>query len=92
MTNVIGRTVGIKYSLSVLSNGTLTQMSTFSSSTIQSTYYNLPLAWQIVLPQVPVGSYITLYVPSSLGYGSNYYNGVAANSILVYKIKLVSVS
>jgi len=86
-----GTVVAANYGLYLLSGGNLIEEVAFTSTPAQTAFYNLPLVWQIVLSQVPSGSYITIYVPSSLGSGPNVYSGIPAYSILVYKIKFLSI-
>ena len=47
--------------------------------------------WQEGVPLIGKGGSITLYLPPSLGYGSQAQTGVPANSILVFQIDLVDV-
>lgn len=58
-----------------------------------SLYLNkLILGWQLVLPLVPIGSKITVYIPSGYGYGI--YGGangkVPSNANLIFDIELIS--
>lgn len=53
---------------------------------------NLVEGWQIGLPKIKTGGEITLYVPSSLGFGAIGTGGIPANSILVFDIKLLDVA
>ena len=50
------------------------------------------VGWQKGVPLISAGGKITLYVPPSLGYGSNAVGVIPANSILVFDIELVGVS
>ena len=47
--------------------------------------------WRNVLPLLKAGGRIVLYIPPSLGYGSQPYGSIPANSILVFEIDLVAV-
>ncbi|MGC4021825.1 MAG: FKBP-type peptidyl-prolyl cis-trans isomerase [Cyclobacteriaceae bacterium] len=66
-TNItISDSVTVNYSMSLLSGESVTAYNGPNKYLLQ----DVPvLAWQIALPLVPEGSFITLYVPSSLGYG-----------------------
>lgn len=80
-------TVTVKYS-GYLTNGTkfdenLTGVS-FSLGA-------LILGWQKGIPLIKKGGSINLYIPPSLGYGSNANGTIPANSILVFNIQLVDV-
>jgi FKBP-type peptidyl-prolyl cis-trans isomerase FklB len=51
------------------------------------------LGWQLVLPKfVPVGSKVTLYIPSGYAYGSSVSAGgkIPANANLIFEIELVA--
>lgn len=54
----------------------------------------LILGWQLVLPLIPVGSKVTIYVPSGYGYGSTVSGGgkIPANANLIFDIELISVN
>jgi FKBP-type peptidyl-prolyl cis-trans isomerase FkpA len=54
---------------------------------------NLILGWQIALPVIPVGSKVTLYIPSGYGYGANGGgNGaIPSNANLIFEIELIAV-
>ncbi len=51
----------------------------------------LIVGWQKGLPLIKKGGAINLYVPPSLGYGSNVNGSIPANSYLVFAIQLVDV-
>ena len=55
---------------------------------------NLILGWQIALPVIPVGSRVTLYIPSGYGYGvSGGGNGaIPSNANLIFEIELIAVN
>lgn len=53
---------------------------------------NLIAGWQVVLPLVKSGGTVTLYIPPSLGYGSQTSGPIPANSYLKFVITLKSVS
>ena len=81
--------VSVKYSLKYFDGNVIQSQST----PIKVPLASLIMAWQIALPLVPEGSYMTLYVPSSLAYGSTTTgpSGILPNSSLVFNIKLVKV-
>lgn len=84
--------VTVKYKGNLLSNPTGTP---FDESTAGLTFSlkNLILGWQLVLPKyVPVGSKVTLYIPSGYAYGSSVTaNGkIPANANLIFEIELVA--
>lgn len=53
----------------------------------------LILGWQLVLPIVPAGSKVTLYIPSGLGYGeAGGGNGkIPSNANLIFEIEFVAI-
>lgn len=72
--------------------GTLTNGNVFD----QNTGYSFSLSevipgWRNGIPQVRAGGEVHLYVPPTLGYGSQPYGPIPANSILVFDVKLNSV-
>lgn len=81
-------TVGVRYV------GKLTTGSQFDASTnpVQFPLYNLISGWRIGIPLTKVGGSIKLYIPPSLGYGSQAQQGIPANSILVFDIDLVTIT
>ena len=56
-----------------------------------SSLNNLIAGWQLVLPLVKEGGTVTLYIPPSLGYGSQASGPLPANSYLKFLITLKSV-
>ncbi len=52
---------------------------------------NLIAGWQVVLPLVKAGGNVTLYIPPSLGYGSQASGPIPANSYLKFVITVRSV-
>jgi len=75
-----------------LTNGTYfdpTTPGTTSSATF--TLGQVIVGWQKGVPLISSGGKITLYIPPSLGYGSNAAGSIPANSILIFDIELVSV-
>ena len=53
---------------------------------------NLIAGWQVVLPLVKAGGTATLYIPPSLGYGSQASGPIPADSYLKFVITLKSVN
>ena len=47
--------------------------------------------WTKGVPLIKEGGKINLYIPPSLGYGSQPYQGIPGNSILVFEVKLLKV-
>jgi FKBP-type peptidyl-prolyl cis-trans isomerase FkpA len=47
--------------------------------------------WTNGIPQVKAGGRVVLYIPPSLGYGSQDYRGIPGNSILVFEVDLLNV-
>lgn len=64
----------------------------FDSSLVQPAVFQLGqliAGWKKGIPLLKKGGKITLYIPPSLGYGSEDRNGIPANSYLVFDITLV---
>lgn len=75
-------------------NGRLLGKETSFDSGLSRTFAlnNLIIGWQAVLPLVQEGGSVTLYIPSSLGYGKNGSgSAIPANSNLVFDIDLLEV-
>ncbi|MBX2896650.1 MAG: FKBP-type peptidyl-prolyl cis-trans isomerase [Cyclobacteriaceae bacterium] len=58
--------------------------------------YNLSsliTGWQIVLPSIPIGSKLTLYIPSGYGYGTSgsLSGSVPVNANLIFEIELLEI-
>ncbi len=47
---------------------------------------NIITGWQIGLPKIKPGGYITLYIPSVYAYGSEGRDGIPPNSSLIFEI------
>ena len=77
-----------------LTNGTVFDPSAPGATTSSATFTlaQVIIGWQKGLPLIKAGGKITLYIPPSLGYGSNAQGPIPANSILIFDIELVSVS
>jgi FKBP-type peptidyl-prolyl cis-trans isomerase FkpA len=54
---------------------------------------SLIVGWQIVLPSTPVGTKLTLYIPSGYGYGTNVGGGgaIPVNANLIFEIELLEI-
>lgn len=54
---------------------------------------SLIVGWQIVLPSIPVGTKLTLYIPSGYGYGASVGGGgaIPVNANLVFEIELLEI-
>jgi FKBP-type peptidyl-prolyl cis-trans isomerase len=53
---------------------------------------NLIMAWQLVLPLVPAGTHVTMYIPSGLGYGPQGSGSVIPpNANLIFEVYLQEV-
>ncbi len=84
--------VTVKYKGNLLSNPGGTP---FDETTTGRTFTlsGLILGWQLVLPNyVPVGSKVTLYIPSGYAYGATVSGGgkIPANANLIFEIELVA--
>ena len=94
-----GKTADVCSGISVTYKGQLTNGTTFDehSSPISFNLTELIIAWKNGIPLIKPGGKIKLYVPPSLGYGSQVvYDGngnqvIPANSILIFEINLVAV-
>lgn len=82
--------ITVKYTGKLLNGGNI-----FDSSTtgVSFTLNRLILGWQLVLPIVPVGSKLTLYIPSGFGYGeAGGGNGkIPSNANLIFDLELVAI-
>ncbi|MBL0358866.1 MAG: FKBP-type peptidyl-prolyl cis-trans isomerase [Chitinophagaceae bacterium] len=77
--------------------GKLTNDNTFTSAEELNnpqtyTLNQLIPGWQLGLQLIKKGGKIKLYLPPSLGYGSNTAGTIPANSILIFEISLVDVT
>lgn len=77
-------TISVKYT------GRLTNGSVFDSSTGATFQLSqLIVGWQQGIPYIGKGGKITLYLPPTLGYGSQASGSIPANSILIFDIELI---
>ncbi len=85
--------VNVKYKGNLLSNPDLTPFDEKTTG-ISFTLSNLILGWQLVLPLIPSGSKVTLYIPSGYGYGVNGAAGgkIPSNANLIFEIELIGVN
>jgi FKBP-type peptidyl-prolyl cis-trans isomerase FkpA len=84
-------TVSVNY-VGKLTNGT--QFDPTNGSPYSTAAFGLSQlikAWQIGIPLIKAGGKIKLYVPPSLGYGSQAQGSIPANSVLVFDIDLLGV-
>lgn len=88
-----GATPNACSTVSVTYTGTLTNGSQFdaSSSPISLGLDQVILGWRDGLTQIKAGGTIDLYIPPTLGYGSQQAGSIPPNSILIFKVNLVSV-
>jgi len=80
--------VAVTFSGRLLSNG-----NEFDSAEnpIRFRLLDLISAWQIGIPKLREGGSITLYVPSSLGFGDRSAGEIPPNSNLIFDVQLISV-
>jgi FKBP-type peptidyl-prolyl cis-trans isomerase len=76
--------------------GALTSGAVFDSSFARGKPALMPLAdlvpaWMEALPMMHVGDEWILYVPPALGYGAEATGPIPANSVLIFRIKLLGV-
>jgi FKBP-type peptidyl-prolyl cis-trans isomerase FkpA len=72
--------------------GSLTNGTEFDQGSHFQTYFgNLIQGWANGVPLIKEGGIIHLYIPPSFGYGSQPYQTIPGNSILIFDIKLNAV-
>jgi FKBP-type peptidyl-prolyl cis-trans isomerase FkpA len=81
--------VRVKY-IGKLTNGTVFDQKQ-GADTYANFLSNLIRAWINGIPLIKVGGKIHLYIPPSLGYGSQANGSIPANSILIFEVELVDV-
>lgn len=79
--------VGVKY-IGKLTDG---QIFDETATPVSFNLRSLIGGWQLGIPLIKTGGKIRLFIPPSLGYGSQATGSVPANSILVFDIDLVTV-
>lgn len=77
-------------------HGTLIDSTVFDSSVdrgepIQVSVGNVIKGWTEALQMMKVGSKWTLYIPSDLAYGERAMGKIAANSVLIFEVELISI-
>lgn len=74
--------------------GYLTNGTKFDEELVGITFKlgELIAGWQRGLPLIKAGGTVYLYLPPSLGYGSNAVGSIPANSILIFSINLLDVA
>lgn len=80
--------ITVNYKAYVLGDPTIVDQATSKHFLLS----DLIVGWQAILTRIPEGSYITLYIPSSLAYGNHVQGSIKANANLVFKVKLLKVS
>ena len=89
-----GATPTLTSKVSVFYKGTLTNGSVFDQTNATPVTFGLNqliLGWQYGIPLVKAGGRIMLYLPPSLGYGSQSTGTIPANSVLIFDITLQGV-
>ena len=79
--------VGVKY-IGKLTDG---QIFDETATPVSFNLRSLIGGWQLGIPLIKTGGKIRLFIPPSLGYGSQATGSIPANSILVFDIDLVTV-
>ncbi|MDN3582328.1 FKBP-type peptidyl-prolyl cis-trans isomerase [Mucilaginibacter flavus] len=77
----LSSTIHVSYTGSLL-NGTSFETNNDFSAVLGTLIYG----WQIVLPHVPTGSKVLMFIPSIYGYGTSGTSTIPANSVLVFNI------
>ena len=72
--------------------GKLTNGNTFDQGQFPSYYRltDLVKGWTNTIPLIGVGGKIKLYIPPTLGYGSNQVSTIPPNSILIFDVELIA--
>ena len=77
--------------VSVNYKGSLTNGTVFGNGAFQTGLDGVITGWRNGVPQINAGGRIRLYIPPTLGYGSQPNGPIPANSILIFEIDLNSV-
>ncbi|WP_269915188.1 FKBP-type peptidyl-prolyl cis-trans isomerase [Acinetobacter sp. HY1485] len=91
-----GKTPTAQSTVKVNYEGKLVDGTVFDSSFARKEPVELPLGstipgWIEGLPLIKEGGSMMLYVPAKLGYGEQSVGSIPANSVLIFKIELISV-
>ena len=83
----VASTITFKYKGTLMADGSIFDE---SSDPVVYPLSQLIDGWKICFPLLPKGSAATLYVPSSLGYGSTGYQpGIPPNANLIFEVELI---
>ena len=94
LTPGTGATPTLSSKVTVFYKGTLTNGNVFDQTNANPVTFGLNqliLGWQYGIPLVKAGGRVMLYLPPSLGYGSQTTGSIPANSVLIFDITLQSV-
>jgi FKBP-type peptidyl-prolyl cis-trans isomerase len=94
MTPGTGATPTLSSKVTVFYKGSLTNGNIFDQTSANPVTFGLNqliLGWQYGIPLVKAGGRIMLYLPPSLGYGSQSMGQIPANSALIFDITLQGV-
>ncbi len=89
-----GDTIKLNDRLSIAYQGKLLNGYVFNDTKGENTtldearLQNLIKGWQLGLRKISKGGKILLFIPSALGYGTQNYNPIPPNSVLIFEIKL----
>lgn len=89
-----GATPTLASKVTVFYKGTLTNGSIFDQTSANPVTFGLSqliVGWQYGIPLVKAGGRVMLYLPPSLGYGSQNVGSIPANSVLIFDITLQGV-
>jgi FKBP-type peptidyl-prolyl cis-trans isomerase FkpA len=86
---ILSSTVTVNYKGYLLDGSVFDQTPASGSSPISFGLSGLIKGWQEGIPTMKKGGKTTLFIPSSLGYGSAAQSKIPANSILIFDIELV---
>lgn len=81
--------------VTVAYKGYFTNKTVFDAGSTIGVTFNLQQVikgWTEGIPYFKEGGSGKLLIPATLGYGSNYYNGIPAGSVLIFDVKLISVN
>jgi len=83
----VSKTVEVKYQGRLIDGTVFDQTETGKTFTYELS--GLIYGWQIGIPMMKRGGKATLFVPSSLGYGTSRMGPIPPNSVLIFDIELV---